>query len=384
MKKRVCFITGSRAEYGLQYQIIRKVKSSKFLELKLIVTGMHLESQFGNTYKEIEADGFKIDGKIKIVSQNDTIKGVVSSFSNAVAKISSSIKKIRPDIIVLLGDRYEIFAASCAAMFNNVPIAHIHGGEVTEGMIDEAIRHSITKMAHIHFTSTEEYRRRVIQMGEDKSKVFNFGAPGIENIQSLKKISRPNLEKKLRIKFNRKNILITYHPLTLKPDNTLKEFNELLEALKREKNTNLFFTKSNSDFRGTQINKLIDKFVKYSDNYYSFKSLGRFNYLSLLSHVDIIVGNSSSGIIEAPSLKISSINIGDRQKGRVRSKSTIDCRAEKFSIIKAIKKSQNANFKKVAHKVRNPYQKNKTSLNIVRKLEKINTDKLLHKRFYSQ
>ena len=186
MKKKVCFVTGSRAEYGLQYQIIRKVKSSKFLKLKLIVTGMHLESQFGNTYKEIEADGFKIDHKVKIVSKNDTIKGVVSSFSNAVTKISSSIKKIRPDIIVLLGDRYEIFAASCAAMFNNVPIAHIHGGEVTEGMIDEAIRHSITKMAHIHFTSTEEYKRRVIQMGEDKSKVFNFGAPGIENIQYLK------------------------------------------------------------------------------------------------------------------------------------------------------------------------------------------------------
>ena len=273
MKKKVCFVTGSRAEYGLQYQIIRKVKSSKFLKLKLIVTGMHLESQFGNTYKEIEADGFKIDHKVKIVSKNDTIKGVVSSFSNAVTKISSSIKKIRPDIIVLLGDRYEIFAASCAAMINNVPIAHIHGGEVTEGMIDEAIRHSITKMAHIHFTSTEEYKRRVIQMGEDKSKVFNFGAPGIENIQYLKKISRSSLEKKLGIKFNRKNILITYHLFNTKPDNTLYEFNELLEALKREKNTNLFFTKSNSDFQGTQINKLIDKFVKYRDNYYSFKSL---------------------------------------------------------------------------------------------------------------
>ncbi len=383
MKKRVCFITGSRAEYGLQYQIIRKVKSSKFLELKLIVTGMHLESQFGNTYKEIEADGFKIDDKIKIISQKDTIKGVVNSFSSAVKKISESIKMIRPDIIVLLGDRYEIFAASCAAMFNNVPIAHIHGGEITEGMIDEAIRHSITKMSHIHFTSTEEYKRRVIQMGEDKSKVYNFGAPGIENIQSLKKISKSSLEKKLRIKFNKKNILITFHPLTLEPGNTLKEFNELLDALKEEKKTNLFFTKSNSDFQGTQINKLIDRFVKHSENYFSFKSLGRLNYLSLLSHVDVIVGNSSSGIIEAPSLKVSTINIGDRQKGRVRSKTIIDCRSEKFSIIKALKKSYSKNFKKVTRQARNPYQKNKTSFNIVRKLENTSTDKLLHKKFYS-
>jgi len=382
-KRKICIVTGSRAEYGLLYWLIKEVNVDQNLELQLIATGMHLSVEFGLTYKEIEKD-FKINKKIDMHLSSDTTVGISRSMGIAQKSFSEAYNQLKPDIIVVLGDRYEIFSAASAAMVSRIPIAHIHGGEATEGSIDEAIRHCITKMSHLHFTAAEEYSKRVIQLGEHPSKVFKVGGMGIENIKRLKLLSKENLEKKIDFKLNIKNILISFHPVTLEKDTSKKQFLEILEAIDDLKDTNIILTKTNSDMDGKIINSMIDKYVaKNKDKSISITSMGQLNFLSALQHIDFIIGNSSSGLLEAPTFKIGTINIGDRQKGRIKAKSVIDCSPNKKSIKDAIKKVYSTEFQNLLKNVKNPYGDGCPSQTIVKILNSVSLDDLLKKSFFN-
>jgi GDP/UDP-N,N'-diacetylbacillosamine 2-epimerase (hydrolysing) len=381
-KRKICVVTGSRAEYGLLYWLIKEINADKDLKLQLIVTGMHLCPEFGSTYKEIQKD-FKIDKKIDMLLSSDTSLGILKSMSIAQTLISKAYNKLKPDIIVVLGDRYEIFSAASAAMICQIPIAHIHGGELTEGSWDDNIRHCITKMSHLHFTATEEYKYRVIQLGEQPNRVFNIGGMGIENIKRLKLLSRSEFEQSINFKLNIKNILITFHPVTLE-DNTSKiQFQELLDSINElDDQTHIIFTKTNSDLNGKVINQMIDNFTKKNQKKsIGFSSLGQLRYLSALKHVDVLVGNSSSGLTEAPSFKIGTINIGERQKGRIEAKSVINCLPFKREIKMSIKKAYSTSFQKLLKKVKNPYENGFSSKKIVDILKKTQIKNILKKKF---
>jgi GDP/UDP-N,N'-diacetylbacillosamine 2-epimerase (hydrolysing) len=381
-KKKICLVTGSRAEYGLLYWLIKELQADKDFELQLIVTGMHLSKEFGLTYRVIEKD-FKIDKKIDMHLSSDTSMGILKSMSLAQTSFAKAYGKLRPDIVILLGDRYEIFSAATAAMISKIPIAHIHGGEITLGSWDDSIRHCISKMAHLHFTATEEYKNRVIQLGEKPNKVFNVGGMGIENIKKLKLFSKKELEKSINFKFNKRNILITYHPVTLENNTSKQQFQALLDAINELDHTNIIFTKSNSDLNGKIINKMIDKYTrKYPHKSVGFISLGQTNFLSVLKYMDAVVGNSSSGLIEAPSFKIATINIGDRQKGRIKAKSIIDCNPNKKSIKSSLKKIYSRDFQKSLNDVKNPYDNGLPSKKIVKVLKNLNLENILKKNFY--
>jgi GDP/UDP-N,N'-diacetylbacillosamine 2-epimerase (hydrolysing) len=381
-KRKICIVTGSRAEYGLLYWLIKGIHADKDLKLQLIVTGMHLSSEFGYTYKEIEKD-FKIDKKIDIDLSSDTSRGISKSMSIAQKSFSDSYSDLRPDIVVVLGDRYEILSATIAAMITKIPIAHIHGGEITTGSWDDPIRHSITKMSHLHFTASEIYLKRVIQLGEEPNRVFNFGGTGIENIKRLKLLSKKKLEKIINFKFNHKNILVTFHPATLEHKTSIKQFKELLASIDELDNTNIIFTKSNSDTDGKKINLAIDEYiVKNSSKSKGFYSLGQLNYLSILQYVDFVIGNSSSGLLEAPSFKIGTINVGDRQRGRIKAKSVIDCLPNKKNITNAIKQIYSSEFQKNLKKVKNPYGDGYASQKIIKVLKTIPLQNIIKKVFY--
>ena len=381
-KTKICVVTSSRAEYGLLYWIMREIKDDSDLKLQLIVTGMHLSHEFGLIYKEIEKD-FKIDKKIETLMSSDTAMGISKSMGLTQISFSEAYDELKPDIILVLGDRYEIFSAATSAMIAKIPIAHIHGGELTEGAFDESIRHSITKMSHLHFTATEEYKNRVTQLGEDPSKVFNVGGIGVENIKKNKILTKNEFEKSINFKLNIKNILVTFHPVTLENKTSKKQFQELLDAIEKLEDTNIIFTKSNSDTDGRIINQMIDKYVcKNSHKSITFTSLGQLRYLSALKYVDAVVGNSSSGLLEAPSFKIATINIGDRQKGRIKADSVIDCLAEKKNIKKVIDKIYSKKFQELLKKVKNPYAKGKTSKKIVEILKKTSFPFSVKKKFH--
>ena len=381
-KKKICLVTGSRAEYGLLYWLIKELQADKDFKVQLIVTGMHLSKEFGLTYRVIEKD-FKIDKKINMYLSSDTSIGILKSMSIAQTSFARAYDKLRPDIVILLGDRYEIFSAATAAMISKIPIGHIHGGEITLGSWDDCIRHCITKMAHLHFAATEEYKNRVIQLGEKPNNVFNVGGMGIENIKKLKLLSKKELEKSINFKFNKRNILITYHPVTLENNTSKQQFQVLLDVINELDHTNIIFTKSNSDLNGKIINQMIDKYTKkYSKKSAGFVSLGQTNYLSVLQFMDAVVGNSSSGLIEAPSFKIATINIGDRQKGRIKAESVIDCIPNKKSIKSSLKKIYSRNFQKSLKDVKNPYDNGMPSKKIVRVLKNINLENILKKNFY--
>ena len=383
MKKKICIITGSRAEYGLLFWLLKEIEISKNFELQLIVTGMHLSPEFGLTYKEIEKD-FKINKKINIDLSVDTSLGVSRSMSIAQLSFSKAYKKLKPDIVVVLGDRYEIFSAVVAAMISKLTVAHIHGGETSEGSMDDYMRHCITKMSHIHFAATEEYKNRIIQLGESPSRVFNVGGMGIENIKRLKLLNKCEFEKAINFKLNKKNILVTFHPVTLENNTSKSQFKELLEAINDLDNTNIIFTKTNSDLHGKVINKMIDQYIsKNSKKSIAFYSLGQTKYLSALQFVDLVVGNSSSGLIEAPSFKIATINIGDRQKGRIKAKSVINCLPERKSIQNSIKRAYSKNFQSLLKSVKNPYDNGFSSKKIVRVLNIIKNENILKKSFYN-
>ena len=381
-KRKICIVTGSRAEYGLLYWLIKEVEADKDLELQLIATGMHLSSKFGLTYKQIEKD-FKIDKKIDMHLSSDNSQGISMSMSIAQTSFSKTYNKLKPDIVVVLGDRYEIFSAVSSAMISRIPIAHLHGGEATEGVIDEAIRHCITKMSHLHFTATKEYSKRVIQLGEQPNRVFNVGGAGIENIKRLKLLTRKEFEKSTNFKFNKKNILVTYHPVTLENNTSKKHFQELLDSIDELEDTNIIFTKANSDVDGKIINQMINQYTKKNlKNSIGVASLGQLKYLSALQYMDFIIGNSSSGLLEAPSFKIGTINIGDRQNGRLKAESVIDCSPNKKNIKKAIKKIYSNKFQKILKDVKNPYDNGFVSKKITKVLKIVKLDKILNKNFF--
>lgn len=385
MKKKICVVTGSRAEYGLLRPLMDEIRSDKELHLQVIATGSHLSPEFGLTYKEIEKDKFKIDLKIDIDLSSDIPAGISYSMGLAMAGFGKAFEKLIPDMVVVLGDRFEIFSAVSAAHVARIPVAHIHGGEVTEGAIDDAFRHCITKMSHLHFTSTEEYRKRVIQLGESPDRVFNVGAIGLDNINKMKLLSKEQLEKELNLKFKKHNLLVTFHPVTLENNTSEKQFKNLLEALISLKETKIIFTKSNSDTNGKIINKMIDSYVKkHSDTSSCFASMGQLKYLSSMQFVDAVVGNSSSGIIEAPSFKIGTLNIGDRQKGRVKAGSIIDCLPEIDEIRQGLNLMFSTEFKTRLRTVSNPYEGINTSRSIKNKIIKNLIDgTTLKKEFYN-
>ena len=383
-KRKICVITGSRAEYGLLYLTMKAVKESSILELQIIVTGSHLSPSFGNTIKEIEQDGFKINHRLKILDKDNSSEGISKSMSKVFYKLPEYIKDLNPDLILVLGDRYEIFSSVASATVLNVPIAHIHGGEITQGAYDEAFRHSISKMAHLHLTSTEAYRRRVIQLGENPKSVFCVGSPGVERIKTLKLLSKKDTEDLLGIKFNKNNFLITIHPETLNQElSSRSQLDNLLKVLNELRDTSLIFTKSNSDAGGRLINETLKSFVsKDNTSRVLHSSLGQINYISVMKFVDAVIGNSSSGLIEAPALGLATINIGDRQKGRVRPDSVIDADSSTKSLRKSLEVLSKEKFKKKLISLKNPYDGGTTSKKIVKILETYPLSNVLKKRFY--
>ena len=380
--KKICVVTGTRAEYGLLYWLLKEIEADKDLELQLIATGMHLSPEFGLTYQTIEKE-FKINKKIEMLLSSDTSVGISKSMGLAQISFAESYDELKPDIVIVLGDRYEIFSATSAAMIAKIPIAHLHGGEKTEGAFDESIRHSITKMSHLHFTATNEYKNRVIQLGEHPSRVFNVGGMGIENIKRLKLLSKDEFEKSIEFKLNIKNILVTFHPVTLENSTAKEQFQQLLDAIDELEDTNIIFTKANSDTDGRVINQMIDEYVtKNFQKSVQFTSLGQLRYLSALQYVDAVVGNSSSGLAEAPSFRIGTINIGDRQKGRIKASSVIDCEANKNSIVKAFAKLYSKEFQETLKTTINPYGDGCASKKIVEILKNVNLKNILKKSFY--
>lgn len=362
MNKKVCIITGTRAEYGLLKPLIDKIYRSEALELQLAVTGMHLSLEFGLTYKEIENDGYPITSKIEMLLSSDTSVGVTKSMGVAMLGFADYFEQYRPDLTIILGDRYEMLMAAAASMVAKIPIVHIHGGELTEGIIDEAIRHSITKMSHIHFTSTEEYRNRVIQLGEQPKSVFNVGALGIENIKNMKLLEKEELEKQLDFHFTDKTIMVTYHPVTLENITSKKQFEDILEVIHAYRELSVIFTKANADMDGRIINQMMDDFVvTHKERCAVYTSLGQLRYLSALRFCKAVVGNSSSGIIEVPSFGIPTVNIGDRQRRRLHAASVINCRNDKDEIEAALIEALSDRFMKKAAQVRNPYEGERTS-----------------------
>ncbi len=380
--KKICVITGSRAEYGLLRKLIKILDVSELFQLQLIVTGSHLSKKFGETINEVEGDGFKINSKIDINLVSDTPIGISKSTSIGLSGFAGEFELLKPDMILVLGDRFEILSAVIAAMFARIPIAHIHGGELTEGAIDDAIRHSITKFSHLHFVGNEVYRKRVIQLGEKPERVFNVGGLGVDAINDINLIPKNKLEKDLNIKFLKKNLLITFHPVTLEDESSLKQISELLNALSNLQNTSLIFTMPNADGDSQVIFEKIEDYVSSNKNAYVFISLGQVRYLSCLAQVDAIVGNSSSGLHEAPSFRKATINIGDRQKGRIQSKSVINCKPLSQDIQKAIKDSYSQEFKERLLNVQNPYGDGGAAKRIVETISNVDLSSLIHKEFY--
>ena len=383
IKRKICVVTGTRAEYGLLRWLMDGINKSTKLDLQIVATGMHLSPEFGLTYQEIENDGFKIDRKIEMLVSSDSANGIVKSMGLGMIGFTDTLTELKPDLIVVLGDRYEIFTAVAAAMIFRTPVAHLHGGEATEGVIDESIRHSITKMSHLHFVAAEEYKKRVIQLGEQPDNVFLVGGLGIDNIIKLNLLERKDFEKSIDFKLGIKNLLITFHPVTLEKNTSEKQMNEILMALKELKNTHLIFTMPNADTDGRIIFKMIEDFVNNHPHAKSFTSLGQLRYLSCIKHVDGVIGNSSSGLAEVPTFKKGTINIGDRQRGRIKAESVIDCKPTTKSISDAIKKLYSLEFQQKLNTVKNPYGSGGASEAIVKILENFSLENILKKFFYN-
>lgn len=368
--KKICVVTATRAEYGLLKPVIELIEQSDILELQLLVTGTHLSPEFGLTYQEIEKNSHLITAKIEMLMSSDTAVGITKSMGSFLFGLADFYELNKPDMVVILGDRYEMLMVASAAMVAKIPIAHIGGGEITEGAYDDAIRHSITKMSSLHFASTERYRERIIQMGEQPKKVYNVGALGVENIKKVLLWSKEKLEENLQFPFGEKMIVVTYHPVTLDYTPSEIQFRNLLHVLDKHKDINVIFTKANADTNGRVINKMIDEYVeKNKKRCIAFSSLGQIRYLSTLQFCKAVVGNSSSGIIEAPSFHIPTVNIGNRQKGRISAKTVLHCGFESIEIEKNLIKALSDEFQKQCKSWSNPYEGNNTSQFIVKKLE---------------
>jgi GDP/UDP-N,N'-diacetylbacillosamine 2-epimerase (hydrolysing) len=382
MKRKICVVTGTRAEYGLLRWVMEAIQKDPALELQIIVTGMHLSPEFGLTYREIEADGFSLNRKIEVLTSSDTAVGISKSIGLGLIGFSEAFTDLQPDLLLILGDRYEILSAATAAMVACIPIAHLHGGEATEGLIDEAIRHSVTKMSHYHFVATEAYRQRVIQLGENPDRVKLVGGLGLDSINRVELMSKAELEASLDFKFGLRNLLVTFHPVTLESGSAEKQMQALLDALDQLKDTNIIFTLPNSDTGGRVIIQMIEAFVQKRPHAKSFPSLGQKRYLSSIAHVDGVIGNSSSGLIEVPSFKKGTINIGERQDGRLRAKSVIDCAPTRACITAAIQQLYSSEFQTSLASVLNPYGIPGASEKIVNIIKQVDLRNILKKRFY--
>ena len=364
--KRIGIMTGTRAEYGLLKSLMQEINKDNDLELYLIVSGMHLSPEFGMTYKEIEEDGFEINAKVEMLLSSDSPAGISKSIGLGVIGFADEFQRADLDMLILLGDRYEALSAAICAMVMRIPIAHLHGGELTEGAIDEGIRHSITKMSYLHFTSTEQYRNRVIQLGENPERVFYVGALGVENIKKINLMTKEELERSIHFEIDENTVIVTYHPVTLENNTVEEQFLNLLEVLDRNPKIRMIFTKANADTNGRIVNELIDKYAaQNSERACAFMSLGQKRYLSALKYCRIVIGNSSSGIIEAPSFGKPIINIGDRQKGRICADSVINCGYTQQEIQQAMETALTEEFENKARNCRNPYEKENTAANII-------------------
>lgn len=382
MTRKICVVTGTRAEYGLLRWVMEGIRARPELELQVAVTGMHLSSEFGLTYREIERDGFHIDRRVEMLLGSDTPAGVAKSMALGLAGFADALEQLRPDVMVVLGDRFEIFAAVAAAMVARIPVAHLHGGETTEGVIDEPIRHSITKMSQLHFVAAEEYRRRVIQLGEQPDRVFLVGGLGVDSLMKLQLLDRPALEESLGFELGARSLLVTFHPSTLEDSTAEQQMAELLAALGTLRDTRLIFTMPNADTGGRVLLEQVRAFVAEHDEARAFTSLGQLRYLSCMRHVDGVVGNSSSGIIEAPSLHRGTVNIGDRQRGRLKADSVIDCEADREAIGAALARLYSPAFQASLATVRNPYGEGGASERVVEILSTVNLEGIVKKRFH--
>lgn len=382
MKRKICIATGTRAEYGLLSQLMKAIRNDSELELQIIATNMHLSPEYGLTYKEIEKDGFSIDQKVEMLVSGNTDSSIAKSLGLGIIGFTDALVTLKPDILVILGDRYEMLGMASTALLLKIPIAHISGGDVTEGAYDDAIRHSITKMSSLHFTSTETYRNRVIQLGEQPERVYNFGSIGLDNIKRMKLLSQTEFEESIGFKLGEKNALVTFHPATAEKHSPSQQINNLLSALDRFKG-NIIFTRPNSDAGSKAISEAIDKFVeRHKETCCVFSSLGYLRYLSALRFVDVVIGNSSSGIVEVPSFHIPTINIGTRQKGRIKAKSVIDCSTEESDIVKTLETVLSPEFFNTIKNIPNPYEKENTVENIKQTLKTVSLENLYQKRFY--
>lgn len=382
MSRKICVVTGSRAEYGLLRWVMEGICAAPQLELQLIATGMHLSSEFGLTYREIENDGFHIDRKVEMLLSSDTPPALAKSMGLGLIGMGEALQQLQPDLLLVLGDRFEILAAVAAAMVARIPIAHLHGGETTEGAFDESIRHSITKMSHLHFVAAEEYRQRVVQLGEHPERVFLVGGLGVDSICKLELHDRPALETALDFELGPKNLLVTFHPATLENDTSNGQMAELLAALDALENTHLIFTMPNADTCGRALLDMVQEFVAGHPNARAYTSLGQLRYLSCIRQVDAVVGNSSSGLTEAPSFRKGTINIGDRQRGRLKAESVIDCAPNRHSIADALRRLYTPEFQATLKTVRNPYGEGGASKKIVLVLQEHPLEAIVKKHFY--
>ena len=382
--KKVCVVTGTRAEYGLLKPVIDKINRDAELELYLIATGAHLSPEFGLTYKEIESDGYIINKKIEMLLSADTPGSIVKSMGMEMIGFADVFTEVHPDMVVILGDRYEMLVVAASAMIHRIPIAHIQGGETTEGAVDEAVRHAITKMSYLHFAAAEVYRSRIIQLGESPERVFNVGALGVENIKDIKLLNKEVLEENTGFKFDENTMMVTYHPVTLEKESSAEQFGNLLRVLESRTEWNIIFTKANSDTDGRIINQMIDEFVAgHKDRSRAYTSLGQIRYLSALKYCSMVIGNSSSGIVEVPSFHIPTVDIGDRQRGRISSDSVIHCGTSAEEISDAIDKAMQADFRQIIKYERNPYEGENTSVEIVSIIKRFLRDGMdIKKRFY--
>lgn len=375
-------ITGTRAEYGLLRPLMLKIRDDALIELQVIVTGMHLSPEFGLTYKEIESDGFRIDRKVEMLLSSDTGAGVGKSVGVGVFGFVDAIVDLEPDLIVVLGDRFEIFSAVTASLFLKLPVLHLHGGEVTEGVLDEPMRHAITKMSHVHCVAAEEYRQRVIQLGEQPSRVHLVGGLGVDAIRQTDFMDRVELETIMNFKFKFKNLIVTFHPETLSDVAAETQMTELLAALEELTDTGLIFTLPNADSGGRRLISMLKAFEAKHSNASIYSSLGHQRYLSCMAHCDGVVGNSSSGLLEAPSLRVGTINLGERQRGRLQAESVINCRAERAEIGMALRKLYSEDFQDSLTSVMNPYGDGGASTRVLEIIKSLDFEEILHKSFY--
>ncbi|MDO6759745.1 UDP-N-acetylglucosamine 2-epimerase [Tamlana sp. 2_MG-2023] len=380
---KICIATGTRAEYGLLKPLMQAIQSEATWQLQLLVTGAHLSPEFGLTYKIIETDGFKIDKKVEMLLSADTSSSIVKSMGMGMVGYADAFAELNPDLLFILGDRYEMLSVASSALIFNIPIAHIHGGEITEGAYDDAIRHSITKMSHLHFASTEAYKNRIIQLGENPKNVFNVGAIGLDSIKNLKLLTKEELEENLDIKFKKYNYQVTFHPSTLDKESPENQFQILLNAISKQEDSFFVFTKANADTGGRIINKMIDEYVSQNiDKATAFTSLGNLRFLSLVQYCDAIIGNSSSGILEAPSLNSATINIGNRQKGRIQARSVVNSNLDEQDILEAFSQIKQDTFKKDLARIINPYDNGGSCHKIMDVLKKINLESFQTKPFF--